>query len=266
MQHEGYSEVTFHWNDESIPFGQVLEHIGTMPLPPYIHRAAEQEDKQRYQTVYARNKGSVAAPTAGLHFTEALLSHLEEQGIAKTKITLHVGAGTFKPVTSPTLGEHQMHTEQVMISQQTISRLLQRRTQPVIPVGTTTARTLESLFWYGAKLHLGETSSPYLDVKQWDPYAEKYRAVTTKESLRAILAMMEREKISYLKGETNLLIAPGYPWHFADALITNFHQPKSTLLLLVSSFVGERWKHAYSYALQEDFRFLSFGDSCLFFP
>jgi S-adenosylmethionine:tRNA ribosyltransferase-isomerase len=265
-QHDGHSEVEFHWNDEQIIFANVMEQLGATPLPPYIQREAEENDKDRYQTVYARNNGSVAAPTAGLHFTDEILNELKKKGIRQEKVTLHVGAGTFKPVSSETIGSHEMHTEQVMISRTTIEALKDASNRTIIPVGTTTARTLESVFWYGAKLHMGVTASQYLEVEQWDPYDEVYNRVTTEESLQAILKMMNERKMEYLKGETSLLIAPGYKWHFADALITNFHQPKSTLLLLVSSFIGERWKSAYDFALKNDFRFLSFGDSCLFFP
>jgi len=265
-QHDGHSEVEFHWDDEQIIFANVMEQIGATPLPPYIQREAEENDKDRYQTVYARNNGSVAAPTAGLHFTDEILEQLKKKGVRQEKVTLHVGAGTFKPVSSETIGSHEMHTEQVMISRTTIEAIKNANNRTIIPVGTTTARTLESMFWYGAKLHLGVTDSQYLEVEQWDPYNEAYNKVSTEESLHAVLKMMKAQKMEYLKGETSLLIAPGYKWQFADALITNFHQPKSTLLLLVSSFIGERWKSAYDYALKNDFRFLSFGDSCLFFP
>ena len=264
-QHEGHSEVEFSWDDKEILFADVMEQIGATPLPPYIHREAEEDDKSRYQTVYARNNGSVAAPTAGLHFTDNILQNLQQKGIRQEKVTLHVGAGTFKPVAAETIGSHEMHTEQIMVSRKTIEAL-QNNHRFVIPVGTTTARTLESLFWYGAKLHRGLCSSTALEVKQWDPYEENLNNVSVPESLSAILTMMEKNGLEYLKGQTSLLIAPGYQWHFADALITNFHQPKSTLLLLVSSFIGDRWKSAYDYALNHDFRFLSFGDSCLFFP
>lgn len=265
-QHDGHSEVEFHWDDESIIFANVMEQIGATPLPPYIQREAEENDKDRYQTVYARNNGSVAAPTAGLHFTDEILENLKEKGILLEKVTLHVGAGTFKPVSSETIGSHEMHTEQVMISRKTINALMGEEKRTIIPVGTTTSRTMESMFWYGAKLHLGVTTSQYLEVEQWDPYNEDLDQVTREESMQAIINMMDENGMEYLKGETRLLIAPGYRWRFADALITNFHQPKSTLLLLVSSFIGERWKEAYDYALANDFRFLSFGDSCLFFP
>ncbi len=265
-QHDGHSEVEFHWDDGTIVFARVMEQVGATPLPPYIHREAEENDKSRYQTVYARNDGSVAAPTAGLHFTDAILENLKRKGIRQERVTLHVGTGTFKPVSSETIGSHEMHTEQVMVAKETIKALLSKERRSIIPVGTTTARTLESIFWYGAKLHLAVTASQYLEVAQWDPYEEEYNNVSTEDSLKAILQMMEEHNMDYLKGATRLLIAPGYRWHFADALITNFHQPKSTLLLLVSSFIGERWKSAYDFAMKEDFRFLSFGDSCLFFP
>ena len=265
-KHDGYSEVEFWWDKKELSFSEILEAAGEIPLPPYIRREAEEDDKTRYQTVYARHNGSVAAPTAGLHFTKSVLQQLEKAGIQQHHVTLHVGAGTFKPVSSEKIKEHTMHTEQIMVQKATIEALLHRGNKKIIPVGTTTARTLESIYWFGAKLCTGTKVYTQLQVNQWDPYTLQLQEVDNEQSLNAILQFMANKGLETLQGETSLLIGPGYHWHFADALITNFHQPRSTLLLLVSAFIGNRWRTVYDYALANDFRFLSFGDSCLFFP
>lgn len=254
--------VTFHWTG-GYDFATLLEQVGVIPLPPYLHREAESSDNERYQTVYALHQGSVAAPTAGLHFTESVFNELRAKGITTEFITLDVGAGTFKPVNTATIGEHQMHTEKIHITRHNIQRLIQQFGKPIIPVGTTTVRTLESVYWFGVKLCLDPTLKQ-MEVEQWDPYELSDKNTTPLQSYQAVLQWMERNDIELLEGDTRLLIAPGYTYQIITGLITNFHQPKSTLLLLVSALVGDHWKQCYQYALDHDFRFLSYGDSCLF--
>jgi S-adenosylmethionine:tRNA ribosyltransferase-isomerase len=257
--------ITFSWEPENVSFADILEFSGLTPLPPYLHREAEDSDKQRYQTVYARLNGSVAAPTAGLHFTKSILQKLEKKGIDHDKLILHVGAGTFKPVSSETIGEHEMHTEQIRVSIETLKHLYAAGDQKVIPVGTTSMRSLESLFWMALRMQLG-MENPF-SVRQWDPYQLKIpHDFSPRKALALLIAKMEKNHQQVLKGQTQLMIAPGYRFRFAKGLITNFHQPKSTLLLLVSALIGDRWKEAYDFALKNDFRFLSYGDSCLFLP
>lgn len=254
--------VDFEW-DGGISFAEVIEYTGVIPLPPYLHRDAEESDKERYQTVYAEHEGSVAAPTAGLHFTDTLLQALTDGGFKTEYITLHVGAGTFKPVSTDTIGEHEMHIEKVQVSRDNLTHIINHLGKPVIPVGTTTVRTLESVYWFGVQLQ----TDPHLEamhVQQWDPYTLERMNVSTEQSYRNVLEWMERQGVEHLDGDTQLLIAPGYRYHVINGLITNFHQPKSTLLLLVSALVGDRWKDCYRYALDHNFRFLSYGDSCLF--
>lgn len=256
--------VDFEWNG-GISFAEVIEQTGVIPLPPYLHRDAEESDKTRYQTVYAHHEGSVAAPTAGLHFTDRLLNELQTKGFKTEYITLHVGAGTFKPVSTDTIGEHEMHVEKVQISRTNLENIIAQLGQPIIPVGTTTVRTLESVYWFGVHLE----ANPDLDsmhIQQWDPYELEASAIGTEQAYRNVLAWMERQGIEHLDGDTQLLIAPGYKYRVINGLITNFHQPKSTLLLLVSALIGECWKDCYNYALAHDFRFLSYGDSCLLLP
>lgn len=254
--------VTFHWTGGH-DFATLLEQVGVIPLPPYLHREAESSDNERYQTVYALHQGSVAAPTAGLHFTENVFNELRAKDITTEFITLDVGAGTFKPVNTATIGEHQMHTEKIHITRSNIQRLIQQFGKPIIPVGTTTVRTLESVYWFGVKLNLDPTLQQ-MEVEQWDPYELSDKKTTPQQSYHAVLQWMERNGIELLEGDTRLLIAPGYTYQIITGLITNFHQPKSTLLLLVSALVGDHWKQCYQYALDHDFRFLSYGDSCLF--
>lgn len=254
--------VDFEWTG-GISFAEVIEYAGVIPLPPYLHRDAEESDKERYQTVYAHYEGSVAAPTAGLHFTDKLLQTLESKGFPTEYITLHVGAGTFKPVSTDTIGEHEMHVEKVQISRQNILNILNQLDNPIIPVGTTTVRTLESVYWFGVQLQ----ANPHLEamhVLQWDPYTLEGLNISTEQSFRNVLDWMDKHDIEHLDGDTQLLIAPGYKYHVINGLITNFHQPKSTLLLLVSALIGDAWKECYRYALDNGFRFLSYGDSCLF--
>ena len=256
--------VKFSWYPPEKTFAEILEKAGLVPLPPYLGREAVEEDKTRYQTIYAHYDGSVAAPTAGLHFTETVLQNLAKKNISTDKLILHVGAGTFKPVSSDKIIDHEMHTEKIIIRKSTIEKLLNSKSEKIVVVGTTTLRTLESLYWYGVKLLLDGSCNFFID--QWDPYQNKYRVkLQVHKILEAILNEMDARKINELQGKTQLMIAPGYEFKIADILITNFHQPKSTLLLLVSAFIGNDWLKAYQYALNNDFRFLSYGDSCLFF-
>ena len=254
--------VEFQW-EGGISFAELIEHAGVIPLPPYLHRDAEESDKERYQTVYAEHEGSVAAPTAGLHFTERLLDRLKSKNIQTEYITLHVGAGTFKPVSSDTIGEHEMHVEKVQISRENLLHIIDHLGKPIIPVGTTTVRTLESVYWFGVKLQQQpETES--MHILQWDPYELETLSISTGQAYRNVVDWMDRHGQTTLDGDTQLLIAPGYSYHVTNGLITNFHQPKSTLLLLVSALIGDSWKDCYRYALDHNFRFLSYGDSCLF--
>ncbi len=257
--------VSFSWSPAEVTFAGVLEAFGKIPLPPYIDREVIDSDNLTYQTVYARNDGSVAAPTAGLHFTPEVLAALAAKQIECSTITLHVGAGTFKPVSSDTISGHAMHAEQVIIPVEIIEKLLNNPGRHITLVGTTTARTMESLYWQGVKWLKHEAGSPAMLVEQWDPYKDEYQGVTLNESLSCVISTLQRFRVKELKGYTSLLIAPGYEYHIPDAIVTNFHMPKSTLLLLVSAFIGDDWKKAYDYALEHNFRFLSYGDSCLFF-
>ena len=234
-------------------------------MPPYLHRDAEPEDRDRYQTVFARYDGSVAAPTAGLHFTRPLMEALREQGFDFDEVTLHVGAGTFRPVATDTIGEHAMHSETIIVRKSLIQNLIDHEGKPVVPVGTTSTRTLESLYWIGMMLKEQGLALRPLHVEQWYPY-EAHEALKTSESLQLILDYLDKHDLTRLEASTALMIAPSYEMHVITGLITNFHQPKSTLLLLVSALIGERWKECYRFALDHDFRFLSYGDSCLFLP
>ncbi|MBR4135764.1 MAG: S-adenosylmethionine:tRNA ribosyltransferase-isomerase [Bacteroidales bacterium] len=262
---EGTFPVTFEWDDVSVSFAEWIEHYGKIPLPPYIKREAEATDEQRYQTVYAKYDGSVAAPTAGLHFTPAVLKALKAKGIATENVTLHVGAGTFKPVSSETIGGHFMHEEKIVLSRQRIESLLSLLSRRRIAVGTTVTRTLESLFIIGAKLTLGRPDP--LNVQQWEMYEDlELRTVPLETSLQAILDYLEQQDTDMLHAATCLIILPGYPLQVVQGLVTNFHQPKSTLLLLISALLGDEWKRIYQHALDNDYRFLSYGDSNLYLP
>ena len=256
--------VDFNWTG-NLSFAEIIEYGGVIPLPPYLNRDAVSSDNERYQTVYAKHQGSVAAPTAGLHFTPEVFESLKQKCISTDFITLHVGAGTFKPVNTDTIGEHEMHVEQLAISAQNITNIINHLGHPIIPVGTTTVRTLESIYWFGVKL----SKEPHLDsmhILKWDPYELEEENVSIDTAYRNVLEWMERHDTDMLYGDTQLMIAPGYRYHVISGLITNFHQPKSTLLLLVSALIGDAWRQCYRYALDHEFRFLSYGDSCLFFP
>jgi len=257
----GY-RIRFSWSDASLPFRELLEKAGIIPLPPYIKRLPVDTDNYRYQTIYARNEGSVAAPTAGLHFTESILNQLQEKNIRSATITLHVGAGTFLPVKTETIADHPMHAEAFAVTPGTLEILLHHN-GPLVAVGTTTVRTLESLYWLGAKLITTGSASSELD--QWEPYRMKAR-ISKKESLEALYTYLLQHKLEEFTASTRIMIIPGYQYRLVDQLITNFHQPRSTLLLLVAAFIGEDWKRVYQYALENNFRFLSYGDSSLLIP
>ena len=265
FQNDQYAEIEFSWTPATLPFASVLEAAGEIPLPPYLHRDAEPDDRDRYQTVFARYDGSVAAPTAGLHFTQPLIAALREQGFEFDEVTLHVGAGTFKPVATDTIGEHAMHSETIVVRKSLIQNLISHFGKPIIPVGTTSTRTLESLYWIGVMLKEQGMELRPLHVEQWYPY-EDHAPLTAAEALQNIVDYLDKHGLTRLEASTALMIAPSYKMRVITGLITNFHQPKSTLLLLVSALIGERWKDCYRFALDNGFRFLSYGDSCLFLP
>ena len=264
-QNDQSAEIEFSWMPENLSFASVLEAAGEIPLPPYLHRDAEPDDRDRYQTVFARYDGSVAAPTAGLHFTQPLIAELKAKGFVFEEVTLHVGAGTFKPVSTDTIGEHAMHSEMAVVRKSLIQRLIDYIGKPVVPVGTTSTRTLESLYWIGVMLKEQGLDLRPLHVEQWFPY-ESHAPLSTTEALQMVLEYLDRHSLNRLVFSTALMIAPSYKMRVINGLITNFHQPKSTLLLLVSALIGERWKDCYRFALDHGFRFLSYGDSCLFLP
>ncbi len=265
-KNDAYSVVRFSWEPADISFAEVLENAGEIPLPPYLHREAEPSDRDRYQTVFAKYEGSVAAPTASLHLTKPLIAKLKEQGHTIKEVTLHVGAGTFRPVATDTIGEHEMHSESIIVKRQCIEHLHDNIGRTIIPVGTTSMRTIESVYWIGVMLLEQGFEERNLHVNQWFPYQDRTALPSAKESLEAILKYLEMHHLDALHATTALMIAPSCPIMITKALITNFHQPKSTLLLLVSALIGERWKEAYKFALEHGFRFLSYGDSCLFIP
>lgn len=261
-----HSIIQFSWGPDSLTFADILNHLGVVPLPPYLDRSASDQDKTRYQTIFAKDDGSVAAPTAGLHFTPNVFKQLELKGVIETHVTLHIGAGTFRPIQSENIGAHEMHTESVIIPLTTVESLLKHRNFQCVAVGTTTLRTIESLYWHGVKLLVDKPSDPTLNIMQWDPYEPKYeKKISLERSLETVLKTMDNLSLEEVTGHTQLMIVPGYKFHVADVLITNFHLPRSTLLLLISAFAGEGWKETYQYALDHEFRFLSYGDSCLFF-
>ena len=261
---EGVSEIEFYWDEPQFTFGQIIEYAGRIPIPPYLNRESEESDTEDYQTIYARVKGSVAAPTAGLHFTPQVFENLEAHAVIIGKITLHVGAGTFRPVKSETIGDHSMHSEPFTVSKNLVKQLIEWKSKdkPVVAVGTTSVRTLESLPYIGKALLRGD-SNPFV-ISQWVPY-EDDNEFDTVASLKIILDKMEKEKTESFTASTSIMIAPGFKWRITDCMVTNFHQPKSTLLLLVSSFLGDsEWKKIYEEALEKGYRFLSYGDACLF--
>jgi len=260
-------EIEFTWEPQQLRFEEIVGIFGEIPLPPYIERNSDSSDLERYQTVFAEPLGSVAAPTAGLHFTAGVFEKLKAKGIDHQFLTLHVGAGTFKPLNSKFIGEHEMHAEEVFIGKELIQALVKKCDSGIFAVGTTSMRTLETLYWLGLKANNRELSPEPFVFNQWEAY-DKFaqNTLSRKESLTVLLDFLETNNMKGLRGNTRLMIAPGYPVKMVDGLITNFHQPGSTLLLLVSAFIGNRWKEAYSYALEHNFRFLSYGDACLFQP
>lgn len=265
---DGARMVEFSWTPSESSFAQILDLFGDVPLPPYIKRTASEADRERYQTVYARHAGSVAAPTAGLHFTERVMGSLEEKGIPFCYVTLHVGAGTFLPVKSDTMDGHIMHSEWIDVEREAIGQIARNAHAGIVAVGTTSVRTLESLYWMGVRVSQ-RPDTPYaeLTLSQWDPYAEPLSAtqLDAASALDALLHWMQRGGYDRLVTTTRLIIAPGYRYRVVRALVTNFHQPQSTLLLLVAAAIGESWKDVYAYALDKGFRMLSYGDGSLLF-
>ena len=290
-----YFLIEFNWSNSNLSFAEVLHDAGLIPLPPYLNRTVEEEDKTTYQTIYAMHNGSVAAPTAGLHFTENLMRKLKHQNVEPIYVTLHVGAGTFKPVKAATMQEHEMHAEFIDVSKESIEQLISNKT--IVATGTTSLRTIESLYWMGIKIEVRrqkgeggrekeevrrqkgegereegedrkekmEDRSEDLDelsIKQWDAY-ELPQNISKATALQALLNWMNEQNLDRLICKTQIIIAPGYTLKIADGLITNFHQPQSTLLLLIAAIVGDKWKDIYNYAMKNNFRFLSYGDGSL---
>lgn len=256
--------VRFRWTPADIQFEKVLDNAGHIPLPPYITRQDQDSDASDYQTVYSAARGSVAAPTAGLHFTDDVLHAIRQKSISSTRITLHVGAGTFKPVKSSNVCEHEMHNEHFVVTLETIKDLIENYGR-IIAVGTTSVRTIESLYWLGLRLMRNQEDTQSLPVSQWEPY-EQNSDVSGNEALKAILNYMLSKNILSLYASTSLIIVPGYKFRLTKGIITNFHQPRSTLLLLISAWTGEKWEEIYKYALENEFRFLSYGDSSILLP
>lgn len=256
--------VEFVWSG-NISFAELVEQAGNIPLPPYIKRKTDAEDKERYQTIYAQYDGSVAAPTAGLHFTNAVFASLAAKNIYKDFVTLHVGAGTFKPVKAAVMEQHEMHAEWIDVSMDAIQNIINNLNNTVVAVGTTSMRTLESLYWLGVKA-LVQPQADTLQLNQWEVYeALAQTNYTAEEALQGLVQWLQKNNYTQLFTQTQILIAPGYQFKIAKAIVTNFHQPQSTLLLLVAAAVGENWKEIYNYALENDFRFLSYGDGSLLF-
>ena len=262
LEKEGASSlVEFSWDNSGCTFSQVIEAAGVIPIPPYLNRETEQSDADDYQTVFSRIVGSVAAPTAGLHFTEKVLEEIDRRGIPRKEVTLHVGAGTFQPVQGEHIGEHAMHSEFIVVDRAMIESLI--GDDCVYAVGTTSVRTLESLYHIGCLIHQGTWDG---EVPQWYPYSPEHPSLPVADALRALSGYLEENGQKQLVASTRIIIAPGYRYRIVKGMVTNFHQPGSTLLLLVSAMLGERWREIYDYALTHDYRFLSYGDACLFTP
>ena len=266
-EHGTSHRIDFEWDSSSVSFAEIIDVMGVLPIPPYLNRETQESDKTTYQTVYSKIKGSVAAPTAGLHFTPEVLSDIEHQGIDREELTLHVGAGTFKPVKSELIEGHEMHTEYVSVHRETLVKLLNHDCQ-AIAVGTTSVRTLESLYYMGLKLLSNpDLNEADLHVNQWEPYDNQtLTEVSPANCIQALIEWLDRNELRTLHSSTQIIIAPGYDYKIVKMLVTNFHQPQSTLLLLVSAFVHGDWHRIYDYALSHDFRFLSYGDSSLLIP
>lgn len=257
--------IDFSWNDTEVTFTDILEAVGELPIPPYLNRESQESDNVTYQTVYSKVNGSVAAPTAGLHFTDNVLNAIDAHGIEREELTLHVGAGTFKPVKSEDISGHDMHTEYICVKRSTIENLIKHNAS-AIAVGTTSVRTLESLYYIGARLDKQpEAAESQLHITQWEPY-DTHPTIQPVDALQNIVDYLDRNGLNAIHCSTQIIIAPGYDYKIVKMLVTNFHQPQSTLLLLVSAFVHGDWKKIYDYALKQDFRFLSYGDSSLLIP
>lgn len=259
---DGTWTVDLGWDDATVPFSTVIEAAGVIPIPPYLNRETEACDSEDYQTVFSRIEGSVAAPTAGLHFTPGVLDALDRRGIERREVTLHVGAGTFRPVKSEEIGDHPMHAEYIVVPRELIAELA-ATPKPVIAVGTTSVRTLESLYHIGCLMHSGQWTG---EVPQWYPYSPGHPGLSVKEALNAILDRLDSEGRRSLVASTSIIIAPGYRYRIIRGMVTNFHQPGSTLLLLVSALIGDSWREIYRHAVDTGYRFLSYGDACLFIP
>jgi len=254
--------IEFSWNNDNYSFAEILEKSGIIPIPPYLNRDTEESDKDQYQTVYSNIKGSVAAPTAGLHFTDNTLNKLSDNNIDTAKLTLHVGAGTFKPVSTDKIGDHDMHSEHFIVPKESLVKLLTTKGR-IIAVGTTSSRTLESLYWFGVQMLSDKFHDNHLN--QWDAY-NLPQNIRFEDSINEIIKHLENKNLDYFKASTQIIIAPGYTFKIINALITNFHMPRSTLLLLIAAFIGDDWKKVYDYALNNKFRFLSYGDSSILLP
>jgi S-adenosylmethionine:tRNA ribosyltransferase-isomerase len=260
--------VELSWTPGDYSFSEIIEHAGETPLPPYIKRKAEESDVEKYQTIYSHYEGSVAAPTAGLHFTEEIFSSLKEKNIETGFVTLHVGAGTFKPVKAASMEGHEMHAEWIDVSTKFIEQLIENVSHDVFCVGTTSVRTIESLYWMGLKTFINqEIKFDDLKINQWEVYEEPLsdNNCSVTQSLESLLKYLQNKKTERLFIPTQIIIVPGYSFKITNGIVTNFHQPKSTLLLLVSAMIGEKWKEIYEYALNHEFRFLSYGDGCLIY-
>ena len=260
--------IELSWKPREYSFAEIIDHAGETPLPPYIKRGATENDTEKYQTIYSAHRGSVAAPTAGLHFTERIFSSLKEKNIDTEFVTLHVGAGTFKPVKSEIMQGHEMHAEWIDVSVNFIDALIKNISNKIFCVGTTSVRTVESLYWMGVKtVQQKNISIEELAIKQWEVYEDEMMnaSLSVKEALQSLLLFLQQNKMQRLFTRTQIIIAPGYRFKITDGLITNFHQPKSTLLLLIAALVGKKWRTIYEYALDNNFRFLSYGDGCLIY-
>jgi len=253
--------IEFSWSEDSLTFAELLHMAGAVPLPPYLRRQPEEMDSERYQTIYSRHEGSVAAPTAGLHFTDRLLEKLRDKNIDMDFVTLHVGAGTFKPVKTPIMATHQMHSEFINVGRTTIENILRHIDGNIIPVGTTSLRTIESIYWLGVKLMIGRADD--LHLTQWEPYELEKHGLPAQAAIKTLFDFMSNKNMERLLSKTQIIIAPSYHVKLANALVTNFHQPQSTLLLLVAALVGDDWRKVYDFAMRNHFRFLSYGDACL---
>ncbi len=265
IKKEGAEErIRFSWNPASISFSEIIEVFGNTPIPPYLGREAEKPDALTYQTIYSKHEGSVAAPTAGLHFTEGLLDRLEKKSFSMSEVTLHVGAGTFIPVRTENGLDHKMHVERFHVQKNSLEHLI-RNHEHITPVGTTSCRTLESLYWMGVKMLMKYPDEDCAKLDQFEAY-DLDQDIPGKKALEAILDFLEKENRDIFFGSTGIMISPGYTFRMTDCLLTNFHQPSSTLLMLIAALVGDKWQDIYEYALKNDFRFLSYGDSSLLYP